>query len=91
MRKKFLPWLLLLILILLVAAVPFAPDIAINWWAIGAGSKTVSSGSLSLEGMLGQPAAGQLFSSQTELNVGYLQPWILIVTWVSNYLPLIMR
>ena len=71
MKKKSL-LILALLGVLLLAAIPLAPDIVIDWWAIGPGSARLSNGGTELHGMLGQGVAGQVSLGGTELCAGYL-------------------
>ena len=88
-RYRFGLLVLVLSLLLLVAAVPFAPDIVIDWWAIGPGSQTSTVGSVTLEGVVGQPAAGTITIGSIELHAGFLQA---LGEWLSHlFLPLISR
>ena len=71
MKKKSL-LILALLGVLLLAAIPLAPDIVIDWWAIGPGSARLSNGGTELHGMLGQGVAGQVSLGGTELCAGHL-------------------
>ncbi len=72
MKKKSLLIILALLGVLLLAASPFAPDIVIDWWAIGPGSSRLSNAGTELHGMLGQGTAGVVSQAGTELCAGYL-------------------
>ena len=72
MKKKSLLIILALLGLLLLAASPLAPDIVIDWWAIGPGSARLSTAGTELHGMLGQGLAGQTSQAGTELCSGYL-------------------
>ncbi len=89
MRKQYRLILLTLILLLLIAAVPFAPDISIDWWAIGPGSQISTVDSVTLDSMIGQPVAGATSLGTTQLNSGFLQA---LWEFLSNlFLPMIVR
>ena len=89
MRKQYRLILLTLILLLLIAAVPFAPDISIDWWAIGPGSQNSTVDSVTLDSMIGQPVAGATSLGTTQLNSGFLQA---LWEFLSNlFLPMIVR
>jgi hypothetical protein len=72
MKKKRILIFLALLALLLLAASPLAPDIVIDWWAIGPGSARLANAGTELHGMLGQGAAGQVSQAGTELCAGYL-------------------
>ena len=89
MRKSYKFVLLILVLVVLEAAVPFAPDISIDWWAIGPGSQTSTVDSVTLESMIGQPVAGATSLGTTQLNSGFLQA---LWEFLGNlFLPMIVR
>ena len=76
----------------LIAANFFAPDIAIDWWAIGPSSQVMSAGSVQLTGMVGQAAAGELSAGGLSLCVGYLcVPISQELVDFLLYLPLILK
>jgi len=76
MKKKLLLILallgVLLLSLLLLALSPLAPDIVIDWWAIGPGSARLSNAGSVLHGMLGQGMVGQGTAGRIDLCVGYL-------------------
>lgn len=71
MKKKSL-LILALLSLLLLAAIPLAPDILIDWWAIGPGSARLSNAGSELHGMLGQGVTAQVSQAGSELCSGYL-------------------
>jgi hypothetical protein len=72
MKKKLLLILALLCLLLLAFSPILAPDIVIDWWAIGPGSARLSNAGTMLHGMLGQGMVGQGTAGSIELCAGYL-------------------
>lgn len=91
MRKKII-LLISFSVLFLIAANFFAPDIAIDWWAIGPSSQVMSAGNVQLTGMVGQAAAGELSAGGLSLCVGYLC-WPISQELVDFllYLPLILK
>lgn len=87
--KKTILLILALLGLLLLAASPLAPDIMIDWWAIGPGSIRLSNASSELHGMLGQGIAGQVSQAGTDLCAGYL--CISSGGLIATHLPLIMK
>lgn len=87
MKKKRLLIFLALFTLLLLAASPLAPDIGIDWWAIGPGSSRLSNAGTELHGMVGQGVAGEASQSGSELCSGYL----CLPASVTIRLPLILK
>ncbi len=87
MRKKML-WVICLAVLLLLAANVYAGSLAVDWWAIGPASQSMSAGDLQVMGMVGQAAAGEISAGSVNLCVGYL---CLPLTQVNLYLPLILK
>ncbi len=80
------------VVLLLLAANFFAPDVTIDWWAIGPSSQVMSAGNVQLTGMVGQAAAGELSAGGLNLCVGYLcLPISQELVDFLLYLPLILK
>lgn len=88
--KKILLILASVLVLLLLAASPFAPaSPVIDWWAIGPSSASVSSGAIDLDATVGQGIIGQVTKADSELCSGYR--CILAEFLALIYLPLIMK
>jgi hypothetical protein len=79
--------LIILLLLMLSAAVYFAPDATdLNWRVVAGGGATVQTGDMILSGTLGQPVAGPyVVNGTTRLASGFWWPETYI------YLPMIRR
>lgn len=68
--KKILLILTAVLVLLLLAAAPFAPAVSeIDWWAVGPSSSMLSTGTTTLHSVIGQGIAGE---ANAELCSGYL-------------------
>jgi hypothetical protein len=90
MKKTFLLLIIVLVL-LLVAANPFGPvSSAIDWWAIGPSNARLASGTIVLDGVIGQGVSDVVSQSNITVCSNYLcLLWEYFSHWA--YLPLIMK
>jgi hypothetical protein len=72
MSKFTLALLILSGALILIAAVPYAVTVTIDWWAVGPGSDTLTNGDLSLVGMAGQAVGFEVGEGDYALYSGYL-------------------
>jgi len=85
--KKFILILTAVLVLLLLAAAPFERAVtAIDWWAVGASSSTLSSGAITLDSVVGQSIAGPAGGG---LSSGYLS--VFIENLALIYLPLVIK
>ncbi len=89
MRKIIIFIIALVCLLTLLATSFYNSSSEINWHAIGPGSAKLSSGSVELQGMLGQGIIGEVNQAESELCSGYLCIFEAMADWI--YLPLIVK
>jgi hypothetical protein len=81
--------LIALAAVLILVGVVWADGLpTIDWWVIGGGGSSVSSGSYSLSGTVGQPIMGADLSGTRYLCSGF---WCGAMPEYHVYLPLILR
>jgi len=85
-------WIVLSILLLLTILVTY-PTLAsgtmeINWYVIGGGGGTGSSGDFSLNGTIGQPITGRSSLDGTDLCAGF---WCRVLREFRVFFPMIFR
>jgi len=85
--KKLIMILTAVLVLLLLAASPFAPAVSeIDWWAIGPSSSRLSSGTITIESVVGQGIAGRTGEG---FCTGYLCIFADLLRLI--YLPIIMK
>jgi hypothetical protein len=89
--KKTILLLIIVLVLLLVAANPFErATTAIDWWAIGPSNARLASGTIVLDGVIGQGVSGVVSQASTNECSGYLcLVWEFFSHWA--YLPLILK
>lgn len=89
MKKNIFLLIPLLVLLLLLAATPFAPAVVIDWYAVGPGGVILTENNVDLYSVVGQGIAGQISYADSEICSGYLCMFTRLLHWI--YLPLIVR
>lgn len=85
--KKFILILTAVLVLLFLAARPLAPAAsAIDWWAVGPSSSRLSSGTITIESVVGQGIAGRTGEG---FCTGYLCIFADLLRLI--YLPFIMK
>ncbi|MGC9424255.1 hypothetical protein [Vibrio sp.] len=91
--RKYLLLITTFLVILLLAASPFAlPTPVLNWWAIGPSLKTASQGDVVLTGMVGQGITSAVSLADSELCAGFLCMAAEFIESLKDlFLPLILK
>jgi hypothetical protein len=88
-KKKILLLIPLILILLSIASITYAPAVVIDWYVVGPSSAQLSQNNVQLHSVVGQGTAGQVNHEDVEICSGYL--CILTRILQRIFLPLILR